>query len=604
MHLLHELADDALFAGAEGGATSTTVVLLDGSGAMLGPGATAEGSNAYLAEPTAVAALLLRLLAAARAAAGIAPSRQLTALGMGMSGFNELARQQALFKALREVDAAELDTRRRHRLQAGADGGDNDVGGTELELALHANCRLCAFNDSVGALHAAASAEEGGVVLIAGTGSFGQLTLPAWALSPRGRDVGAAGVAATTQGGALAGSTRCGGWGHVVGDEGSAAAIALEALRRILRATDGVPCGGYAAADGRSPQLEVKDRDNACEPPCAGSAAATTAELARAATWPAASTEHGLAVPAARFVHTTPLTLLQGAAVPPYVAAATQAMKEYFGVDRREGLLPLLYPPPPGAFNKAHVAGFTASLASLAARGDPFCVALFECAGEALGGMLRALAARLPLPPPPSVEAAAASNGGWRLRVLCVGSVWKSWPLLKNGFLRGYAGVDTGYAEPAPSVAMLPPYALLRLRTSTACAAGAALVAAVRALGVELPVDRVAQVSTLYESHTEAATGVMVATHSMRAWRVRAARLSRAAGIGLVGLACVSTGAALVLRHLHGGTTQEALTLLLDELAPRMSVCVRSARAAARALLDKVGGNDTTAATGGELVSD
>jgi N-acetylglucosamine kinase-like BadF-type ATPase len=72
---------------------------------------------------------------------------------------------------------------------------------------------------------AAASPDSVGIALIAGTGSL------AW-----GRN--AAGVTA-----------RCGGWGYLLGDEGSGYAIALAGLRAAVR-----------AADGRGPETDLLSR--------------------------------------------------------------------------------------------------------------------------------------------------------------------------------------------------------------------------------------------------------------------------------------------------------------------------------------------------------
>lgn len=66
-----------------------------------------------------------------------------------------------------------------------------------------------------------AAAEPWGVVLISGTGSLAL----AW---PRGAALSAATVA-----------DRCGGWGPLLGDEGSGHAIALAALKAAMRAADG-----------------------------------------------------------------------------------------------------------------------------------------------------------------------------------------------------------------------------------------------------------------------------------------------------------------------------------------------------------------------------
>jgi N-acetylmuramic acid 6-phosphate etherase len=69
---------------------------------------------------------------------------------------------------------------------------------------------------------AAASSENAGVVLICGTGSL------AWGRNAAGE------------------TARCGGWGYLMGDEGSGYAIALAGLRAAMR-----------AADGRGPATEL-----------------------------------------------------------------------------------------------------------------------------------------------------------------------------------------------------------------------------------------------------------------------------------------------------------------------------------------------------------
>lgn len=62
---------------------------------------------------------------------------------------------------------------------------------------------------------AAASPDNWGIALICGTGSL------AWGRNQRGQ------------------SARCGGWGYLIGDDGSAYAIALAGLRAAVRAADG-----------------------------------------------------------------------------------------------------------------------------------------------------------------------------------------------------------------------------------------------------------------------------------------------------------------------------------------------------------------------------
>lgn len=73
---------------------------------------------------------------------------------------------------------------------------------------------LIVASDGVIAL-AGANAGEPGVVVIAGTGSL------AYGMSPDGREA------------------RAGGWGYILGDEGSAYHIGLKGLREALRAADG-----------------------------------------------------------------------------------------------------------------------------------------------------------------------------------------------------------------------------------------------------------------------------------------------------------------------------------------------------------------------------
>lgn len=91
---------------------------------------------------------------------------------------------------------------------------------SDAERALEAfgkafpGAKLAAHNDAIVAL-AGGTLGDPGAVVIAGTGST------AWAYLPGG------------------GWVRTGGWGYLLGDEGSGFAIGLEALRRVTRASDG-----------------------------------------------------------------------------------------------------------------------------------------------------------------------------------------------------------------------------------------------------------------------------------------------------------------------------------------------------------------------------
>lgn len=65
--------------------------------------------------------------------------------------------------------------------------------------------------------------------------------------------------------------------------------------------------------------------------------------------------------------------------------------------------------------------GVTSKLSSLAYKGDELSRHIFSLAGAALASHAAALAVRCDAP---------------RLRVVCVGSVWKSWDILKPGVLK------------------------------------------------------------------------------------------------------------------------------------------------------------------------
>ncbi len=180
------------------------------------------------------------------------------------------------------------------------------------------------MNDTVGSIFTASA--SGGLVLIAGTGSMGQLLR------------------------ADGSSDRCGGWGHVVGDEGSAYWIASRAIKHALRWRDGFVNESHDAS-------RVWD-----------------------------------------------------------------AILSHFGVDSTDGIVEHLY----RRFDKAKIAGLTQALAALAAEGDALSLALFAKAGRALGSVVRSLAAKM--------------ESAEEVRVLAVGSVWKSLPLLEAAFKEAVRG--------------------------------------------------------------------------------------------------------------------------------------------------------------------
>jgi glucosamine kinase len=167
-----------VFAGVEGGATRNTALLMDETGAPL---VRVESVPVLIREATAdaVVSAIADLVERARAQAGGAP---LAALCCALTGVGREAERAAVRQAL-EVRA----------------------------LASHA--RL--VTDAEAALQDAFGAGPG-IVLIAGTGSV------AWGRGPDGR------------------TERAGGWGPLLGDEGSGYAIGLAALRAVAATHDGL----------------------------------------------------------------------------------------------------------------------------------------------------------------------------------------------------------------------------------------------------------------------------------------------------------------------------------------------------------------------------
>ncbi|KAL7302026.1 hypothetical protein TKK_0005260 [Trichogramma kaykai] len=98
------------------------------------------------------------------------------------------------------------------------------------------------------------------------------------------------------------------------------------------------------------------------------------------------------------------------------------AMRSYFDVQDQQGMLPHLY----ANFNKCKFAMFTKELALGCDRGDPLCLLLFYEAGLMLAKHVNAITCK-------AHNDLKTEKGG--LKVICVGSVWKSWDYLKPGFI-------------------------------------------------------------------------------------------------------------------------------------------------------------------------
>jgi N-acetylglucosamine kinase-like BadF-type ATPase len=175
-----------LILGIDGGGSKTRALVADGAGTILGVG-TAGTSNYQSAGFTAATAALCEAIAGALRQAHLDPQAPIAAACFGLAGVGRPA-DRVLFQSwLDDCPIAQ------HQIIV------NDA---ELVLA-------------------AGTPEGWGVALICGTGSicFGK--------APNGE------------------TARAGGWGYLLGDEGSGYAIALHALQLATQTAD-----GRAAADG------------------------------------------------------------------------------------------------------------------------------------------------------------------------------------------------------------------------------------------------------------------------------------------------------------------------------------------------------------------
>ncbi|KAJ8332163.1 hypothetical protein SKAU_G00428430 [Synaphobranchus kaupii] len=140
----------------------------------------------------------------------------------------------------------------------------------------------------------------------------------------------------------------------------------------------------------------------------------------------------------------------------------------------RMGLLPHFY----RNFQKSHFAGFCRKLAEGATAGDALCQHLFSKAGAVLAQHVVAVL------PKAHQDMFLGERG---VPILCVGSVWKSWELLKSGFTDVLGQAAGGHFSG---------YSLLTLQQSSALG-GASLGA--KSTGTTLPLDYAANAHVFYK---------------------------------------------------------------------------------------------------------
>jgi len=337
-----------LYGGVEGGGTHSTAMVYDQTGAKLAE-VNGPSTNLYQIGIEETNKRLRNMVVAALQKAGLSENTTLQGLGLSLSGCERDETNTLLVSEMVK---------------------------TYPGLAKH--YKIC--SDTVGTL--ATATESGGIVLIAGTGSNALLINSDGSIH------------------------RCGGWGHILGDEGGAWWIAHKACKVY-----------FDHVDNLSP-------------------------------------------------------------APASINKIQELIFEHFNIVDRFGILSHCY----DQFNKAQFAALSQKIAVGALDGDSLCAWLFTEAGKMLGKHIRALAGNI------GKDLMNAEGG---LRIVCVGSVWKSWNLLKHGFLEG---IKDNLGKPCVDE-------LTMVQLCEGMAAGAAYLGA-EAAGHYLPRNYVANVKTFY--HYEA----------------------------------------------------------------------------------------------------
>lgn len=278
----------AYYGGVEGGGTHSKLIVCNESGEEV---VTVNGpsTNHWMIGIPECANRIAQMVAEAKRKANLSEGIRLRSLGLSLSGCEDETTNKRL----------------------------EDEISTKLLADHYVIC-----SDTLGSIATATS--TGGMVLIAGTGSNAFL---------RNSD----------------GATfNCGGWGHMLGDEGGAWWISHRVIKAVF-----------------------DDMDN----------------LAKA---------------------------------PADISVAWAQIQQHFGVATRSELLEHCY----GSFVKSKFAKLCEKLADCANKEDKLCLWVFAEAGRNLGRMTQALMQR----------AGPKMQSQLYVDIVCVGSVWKSWNLLRQGF--------------------------------------------------------------------------------------------------------------------------------------------------------------------------
>ncbi|KAJ8687816.1 hypothetical protein QAD02_023610 [Eretmocerus hayati] len=289
---LNKKPEDIRIGGLEGGGTHSTLFVVDGRGKKLSE-VRGPHTNHWALGMEETTARINDMIVRSKAELNIPQSVPYDIVGLNLSGCEEEKSNRLLAETLAELYPTAAN--------------DYTVG-----------------SDTLGSIRTGLS--NGGIVLISGTGGNALL------MNPDGKTYG------------------CGGWGYMLGDEGSAYWLAHRACKYVFDDLDGM---------NQSPEPITY-------------------------VWP--------------------------------------ALKQYFNVTDQQGMLPHMY----GEFNKSKFAMFTKELSLGCDRQDSLCLYLFREAGTYLAKYIVALYRK-------AHNDLKLAKGG--LKVICVGSVWKSWSHLRDGFI-------------------------------------------------------------------------------------------------------------------------------------------------------------------------